>query len=142
MRPADFKLPVFEFKSKDFYKEQIEPYRATNEAKIAEKQRAQEALRVQLVSNTQTTLKPVTPAPVSSDRVYLLRLCESGNNYSNRNNSTYRGAYQYDFSTWANYGGYYDPADAPPEVQDAKFAETYARRGGSPWPVCSKRAGL
>lgn len=88
----------------------------------------------------------VSPSVVSGgtmdEKVMKLKLCESGNNYASRSNPKYRGAYQYDFSTWNNFGGYSDPADAPPEVQDAKFAETYARRGGSPWPVCSKKAGL
>lgn len=87
-----------------------------------------------------------TPVNVSGGttdaKILALKMCESGNNYANKKNPTYRGAYQYDRSTWNNFGGYADPADAPPEVQDAKFAETYARRGGSPWPVCSRKAGL
>lgn len=67
-----------------------------------------------------------------------LRFCESGGNYANKNNPTYRGAYQFDYSTWNNYGGYHDPADAPPAVQDAKAKETFARRGASPWPLCGR----
>lgn len=65
-----------------------------------------------------------------------LRKCESGGNYANKKNPLYRGAYQYDYSTWANYQGYYDPADAPAAVQDQKAWETYQRRGWQPWPVC------
>jgi uncharacterized protein YabE (DUF348 family) len=71
-----------------------------------------------------------------------LRQCESGNNYANKNNPKYRGAYQYDYATWANYQGYYDPADAPPAVQDAKAWETYQRRGWQPWPSCRVSQGL
>ncbi len=67
-----------------------------------------------------------------------LRFCESGGNYANKRNPLYRGAYQFDFSTWNNYGGYYDPADAPADVQDAKALETYRRRGASPWPLCGR----
>lgn len=67
-----------------------------------------------------------------------LRFCESGGNYSNKRNPMYRGAYQFDYSTWNNYGGYYDPADAPPAVQDAKAHDTYKRRGAQPWPVCGR----
>ncbi len=74
----------------------------------------------------------------SDDGWAKLRYCESGGNYANKNNPTYRGAYQFAYSTWGNYGGYYDPADAPPEVQDAKAKELYARRGASPWPVCGR----
>lgn len=71
-----------------------------------------------------------------------LRACESGGNYANTRNPKYRGAYQYDYSTWANYGGFYDPADAPPAVQDQKAWETYQRRGWQPWPSCSVKQGL
>lgn len=71
-----------------------------------------------------------------------LRSCESGGDYANTKNSKYRGAYQYDYSTWANYQGIYDPADAPPAVQDQRAWETYQRRGWSPWPSCSNTQGL
>lgn len=65
-----------------------------------------------------------------------LRACESGGNYANKKNPMYRGAYQYSYSTWANYGGYYDPADAPAAVQDEAARKTYLRRGWQPWPHC------
>jgi uncharacterized protein YabE (DUF348 family) len=71
-----------------------------------------------------------------------LRKCESGGNYANKKNPKYRGAYQYDYSTWANYGGFYDPADAPPAMQDQKAWETYQRRGWQPWPSCKVSQGL
>ncbi|MBI1857140.1 DUF348 domain-containing protein [Candidatus Saccharibacteria bacterium] len=71
-----------------------------------------------------------------------LRACEAGGNYANKRNPVYRGAYQFNFSTWANYGGYYDPADAPPIIQDQKTWETYLRRGWQPWPACSIKLGL
>lgn len=71
-----------------------------------------------------------------------LRGCEAGGNYANKSNPRYRGAYQFDYSTWNNYGGYRDPADAPPIVQDQKTAETYQRRGWQPWPGCTAKLGL
>jgi len=71
-----------------------------------------------------------------------LRSCESGGNYANKKNPKYRGAYQYDYSTWANYGGFYDPADAPAALQDEKAWETYQRRGWQPWPSCKVSQGL
>jgi hypothetical protein len=71
-----------------------------------------------------------------------LRTCESGGNYANTRNPKYRGAYQYDYATWANYQGFYDPADAPPAVQDQKAWETYQRRGWQPWPSCKISQGL
>ncbi len=67
-----------------------------------------------------------------------LRTCEAGGNYANKNNPLYRGAYQYSYSTWANYGGYYDPADAPAAVQDQAARNTYVKRGWQPWPNCGK----
>lgn len=65
-----------------------------------------------------------------------LRACEAGGNYANKNNPMYRGAYQYSYSTWSNYGGFRDPADAPPAVQDQAARDTYVRRGWQPWPHC------
>ncbi len=74
----------------------------------------------------------------SAEQWAKLRFCEAGGNYANKRNSLYRGAYQFNYSTWNNYGGYYDPADAPPEVQDAAAQALYARRGAQPWPVCGR----
>lgn len=71
-----------------------------------------------------------------------LRQCESGGNYSNKNNPLYRGAYQFSYQTWAGNGGYHDPADAPPALQDAAALALYERRGWQPWPACSKKLGL
>lgn len=59
--------------------------------------------------------------------------CESGTFYGNKKNPKYRGAYQYSYSTWGNYKGYYDPADAPPEVQDERFYLSFAQAGTAPW---------
>lgn len=63
-----------------------------------------------------------------------IRQRESGGNYATNTGNGYYGAYQYDLATWGNYGGYARPDLAPPAVQDAKAADTYARRGCSPWP--------
>ncbi len=71
-----------------------------------------------------------------------LRACESGGNYENKRNSLYRGAYQFGYQTWANHGGFYDPADAPPSVQDEAALMLYNRRGWQPWPHCSQKLGL
>jgi uncharacterized protein YabE (DUF348 family) len=75
-----------------------------------------------------------------------LRNCESGGNYANKNNPTYRGAYQFDQSTWdsnapAGYAGV-DPADAPPHIQDQAAQTLQSRRGWSPWPSCASKLGL
>lgn len=65
-----------------------------------------------------------------------LRACESGGSYSNKNNPSYRGAYQFGYTTWGNRYGVYDPADASPAQQDAAVRELYERRGWQPWPHC------
>lgn len=77
-----------------------------------------------------------------AEKFAALRQCESGGNYANKNNPLYRGAYQFGFETWANNGGYHDPADAPPALQDAAALALYQRRGWSPWPACSAKLGL
>jgi len=88
-------------------------------------------------------LVPTAQASGTTDeKILKLKMCESGNNYAANTGNGYYGAFQYDIGSWGNYGGYARADLAPPEVQDAKFQETYARRGGSPWPMCSKKAGL
>lgn len=107
-------------------------------------QDGKEVSRVKI--NSIVTKQPVTKVEVVgtaasfsgsfSEALAKLRACESGGNYSNKRNPLYRGAYQYGYTTWGNYGGYYDPADAPAAVQDQRAWETYQSRGWSPWPVC------
>ena len=71
-----------------------------------------------------------------------LRGCESGGRYDRNSGNGYYGAYQYDISTWANWGGFARADLAPPNVQDEKVWETYKRRGWQPWPSCTKSQGL
>ena len=71
-----------------------------------------------------------------------LRACESGGNYSINTGNGYYGAYQYNRSTWNNYGGYSYPNEAPPYIQDQKVWETYSARGWKPWPGCTAKLGL
>ena len=96
----------------------------------------------QLISQT-VVKQPVTEVKIvgtkpkkntlSADQWYRLRLCESGNNYGNKRNPNYRGAYQFDYGTWASVGGSGDPANASPAEQDMRAQILFERRGLSPW---------
>jgi hypothetical protein len=100
---------------------------------------------------------PVAPAPSASSNVAssggpsasawaALRNCESGGNYSITNPSgKYRGAYQFDQSTWNSIAGRHapglvgvDPAAASPSDQDAMARALYSERGSDPWPQCGR----
>jgi hypothetical protein len=100
---------------------------------------------------------PVAPAPSASSNVAssggpsasawaALRNCESGGSYSITNPSgKYRGAYQFDQSTWNSIAGRHapglvgvDPAAASPSDQDAMARALYSERGSDPWPQCGR----
>lgn len=79
------------------------------------------------------------PTGVSSI-LACIRHFESRGDYSATNPSgKYRGAYQFDRSTWRSVGGSGDPARASRAEQDHRAALLYKSRGLSPWPTPSKR---
>jgi hypothetical protein len=86
---------------------------------------------------------PAGPAPEKWD---ALRQCESGGDYTITNPSgKYRGAYQFDRSTWNSVAGRHDPslvgvdpAAASPADQDAMALALYSERGARPWPHCGR----
>ena len=51
---------------------------------------------------------------------------------------TYRGKYQFSFSTWASVGGDGDPAAASETEQDRRAAMLYRSGGAGHWPVCGR----
>ncbi len=85
--------------------------------------------------------------PLSSAQLSRLRACESGGNYRAVSKSgSFRGAYQFNRSTWngvanRHYSLYVgvDPAAAPPVVQDAMAQALWGERGRGPWPVCGRK---
>jgi hypothetical protein len=91
---------------------------------------------------------PVAPVPAgpSSEQWAALRRCESGGDYSITNPSgRYRGAYQFDRSTWNSIAERHapglvgvDPAGASPADQDAMAQALYGERGARPWPHCGR----
>lgn len=78
-------------------------------------------------------------ADPSQEQWANLRWCEASGNYQVTNFSgKYRGAYQFDQTTWETVGGKGDPAAATPAEQDKRAAILYATRGSSPWPYCGR----
>jgi hypothetical protein len=65
--------------------------------------------------------------------------CESGGDPGAiGGGGTYRGKYQFSYSTWASVGGQGDPAAAPEAEQDRRAAMLYAQAGAGQWPVCGR----
>lgn len=80
------------------------------------------------------------PGSLTDAQLRTLRECESHGIYTAVSKSgTYRGAYQFSRTTWANVGGQGDPAAAHPFEQDTRARILFDRAGRSPWPVCGKR---
>lgn len=78
----------------------------------------------------------------SAEAWAALRNCEAGGNYSAVSGSgRYRGAYQFDRSTWESLGGTGDPAAASPADQDLAAAVLYSMRGSRAWPGCGSALG-
>jgi len=88
----------------------------------------------------------VAPPGPSADQWAALRECEAGGDYSITNRSgKYRGAYQFDRSTWNSVAERHapalvgvDPAAASPADQDAMALALYTERGARPWPHCGR----
>jgi len=91
----------------------------------------------------------VTPPGTSASQWAALRECESGGDYAITNPSgKYRGAYQFDRSTWNSIAERHapalvgvDPASATPADQDALAFALYSERGARPWPHCGRHLG-
>lgn len=106
------------------------------------KEVSRQAIQTVILEQPQEQVEVIGASGGLAAAMARLRQCESGGNYANKNNPTYRGAYQFSYETWANNGGYKDPADAPPALQDAAARGLYERRGWQPWPACSASLGL
>lgn len=84
---------------------------------------------------------------VSDSGLARLRACESGGNYGISSRSgTFRGAYQFNRSTWNGVAARHypelrgvDPAAASPFDQDRMARALWSERGRQPWPHCGRR---
>ncbi len=83
--------------------------------------------------------------PLSGDFASCVRQKESGNNYATNTGNGYKGAYQMGNPHWNGYGGYPSADQAPPEVQDQKFAEDMAKGPAymhQQYPTTSRQCGM
>lgn len=83
--------------------------------------------------------------PPSGDFASCVRQKEAGGNYATNTGNGYHGAYQMTNSHWAGYGGYASADQAPPAVQDAKFASDVAQGAAymhQQYPVTSRACGM
>jgi hypothetical protein len=84
----------------------------------------------------------VAGADPSASTWAKLRQCESSGNYRVVSDSgTYRGAYQFDTSTWQSVGGTGSPERASKSEQDFRALYLYRMRGLQPWE-CAGILGL
>ena len=87
-----------------------------------------------------------TRGVLDADDLHRLRMCESTDNYRAISSSgLYRGAYQFDQTTWDDVAGRHfpwlsgvDPIDAAPWWQDAMTRALWSERGKQPWPICGR----
>jgi hypothetical protein len=81
------------------------------------------------------------PGMPGEDSWHRLRLCESGDNYSDDTGNGYYGGYQFDLQTWHRLGGTGHPNQAAPLEQDRLARALYRERGWSSWS-CARILGL
>lgn len=125
---AKVALPAFEQSSANF--------RALV-ADVAQEIRTREAERVVRMQREKREEFEDLPGGVSMETLEAIAECESGGDPTIvSSDGSYRGKYQFSFSTWETVGGSGDPAAAPEAEQDYRAALLYAQSGSSPWPVC------
>jgi hypothetical protein len=87
----------------------------------------------------QAAAPAVATGSTASPNLQAIAACESGGNPGAVDSSgTYRGKYQFDYSTWQSVGGTGDPAAASEAEQDQRAAMLYSQQGSTPWPVCGR----
>ena len=134
-------------KQPDYDAEVLAPLHAVQATKAAQAATAAQAAAAAKVAARAAAAKAkvtvaTVSAPAAAASMLALRQCEAGGSYTRNSGNGYYGAYQFDLRTWGGYGGYARADLAPASVQDAKFLDTFARRGWSPWPTCSHKLGL
>lgn len=104
---------------------------------VAEQIRTAERERVKRRQREHREAFEELPGGVSIETLESIAACESGGDPTIvSSDGSYRGKYQFSFSTWESVGGSGDPAAAPEIEQDYRAALLYSQSGSSPWPVC------
>ncbi len=88
-----------------------------------------------------------TRSVLTNTELARLRACESTDNYEAISRSgLYRGAYQFDQTTWDDVAERFfpwltglDPITVEPWWQDAMTRALWSERGKQPWPICGHR---
>jgi hypothetical protein len=106
-------------------------------ATVAQQIRSEERERVEKRQREAKEAFAELPGGVSIGTLEAIAECESGGDPTIvSSDGSYRGKYQFSFSTWETVGGSGDPAEASEAEQDYRAALLYSQSGSSPWPVC------
>ncbi len=106
-------------------------------ATVAQQIRTAERKRVEKRQREAKEAFAALPGGVSIETLESIAECESGGDPTIvSSDGSYRGKYQFSFSTWETVGGSGDPAEASEAEQDYRAALLYSQSGSSPWPVC------
>jgi hypothetical protein len=106
-------------------------------ATVAQEIRTEERERVEKRQREAKEAFAELPGGVSIETLESIAACESGGDPTIvSSDGSYRGKYQFSFSTWETVGGSGDPAEASEAEQDYRAALLYSQSGSSPWPVC------
>jgi transglycosylase-like protein len=106
-------------------------------ATVAQQIRTDERKRVEKRQREAKEEFEELPGGVSIETLESIAACESGGDPTIvSSDGSYRGKYQFSFSTWETVGGSGDPAEASEAEQDYRAALLYSQSGSSPWPVC------
>ena len=104
---------------------------------VAEQIRTAERERIERKQREHREAFEELPGGVTMATLESIAECESGGDPTIvSSDGSYRGKYQFSFSTWESVGGSGDPAEAPEMEQDYRAALLYSQSGSSPWPVC------
>lgn len=104
---------------------------------------AERAVATRKTARIRSTPRRIVQGSNNGDFASCVREKESSNNYAY--NGYYKGAYNMTTDHWSGYGGYSNPADAPPGVQDAKFQSDVAQGSGymhQQYPTTSRACGM